>query len=555
MKTIVFGFDALDFRYLDLFDGSVPNISRLRDQGTEASLRSTHPPWTGSAWPSMYTGADPSHHGVYGFFTYDGYPDEGTHVSRSNVQQPALWNYLSKEGDRSIVMNVPVTHPAESLEGVLIPGYLATEDAVGYPEGVRDDVSDAIGEEYTIYSSAEMSTDLDAKFDGYLELIDQRRRAAVALLERHEWDLAILQVQKTDAVFHHFDEEHRFQAVYEAADRVVGDVLESLDEPVNVILCSDHGIGPVSGYQIHINDILRSNGFVETINDGGRSTPSVDKGALAETDRAGATDEDGDGGEGDAAPSGLEKPLLFGRRLASRLGVEPVDVYAAAERVGLGSTLVDLAPDTLKATAVQESVDWRRSKAYCAKGSRMGIRVNLAGREPNGVVPSSDYEAVRDELISLLSSLETPDGEPAFEFVCRREALYDGPYLERAPDVCFLPTDMNHTVSHALYGREFLPVEKHDHKPNGVFVGAGPGFSGDQSISQSQLSLTDIAPITMGLLGHSVPERMTGTVPDGLLAEQHDRADYGTVSYDTDRSEPRVNDEKVTERLEDLGYL
>src|SRR6056297_483582 len=109
-NTVVVGFDALDFRYLDAFESSLPNFERLRSEGVEAPLESTFPPWTGSAWPSMYTGTDPSHHGTYGFFRHDNYPDEGDVVSRADVDAPALWNYCSSEGLSSVVCNVPVTH-------------------------------------------------------------------------------------------------------------------------------------------------------------------------------------------------------------------------------------------------------------------------------------------------------------------------------------------------------------------------------------------------------------------------------------------------------------
>ncbi len=541
MKTVVLGFDALDWRYLERFASSLPSFTALRERGVEAPLESTHPPWTGSAWPSMYTGTDPSHHGVYGFFDYDGYPDDGHLVSRADVQRPALWNYLSDDGASSIVLNVPVTHPAEPIEGVLVPGYLAAEDDPGHPEGIRDELSDELGETYTIYSRGEISDDPDEKFAGYLELIEQRRGAAVALLENHEWEFALLQVQKTDAVFHNFADERRFRAIYEAADRLLGDVLQAVDEETNVVVCSDHGIGRLDGYQIHVNEVLAEHGFVETTSEGDRLSLGSEKKSLL-----GTSEDDSD------EPGTLERTLLAGQRVATGLGVEPSDVYAAAKRLGLESALVRLVPESMQ-RAAGETVDWRRSRAYCPDETRMGVRVNLEGREPDGVVSPSEYETVRDELVEILSALETPDGEPAFDYVCRRERLFGGPFLDDAPDVLFLPTDMDHTVSTALYGQRFVPVDAHDHKLDGVFVGAGPGF--EASADVGRLSLPDVAPIAMALLDRPVPSRMTGSVPDGLLAGPARRVDYGDIAYGTGVTEPTVDDGAVTERLEDLGYL
>lgn len=539
MKTVVLGFDALDFRYLDRFSASLPHITALRDRGVEAPLESTHPPWTGSAWPSLYTGTDPSYHGVYGFFDHHGYPNDASLVSRSSVDQPAVWDYLSNEGIPSIVTNVPITHPADPIEGVLIPGYLASENEPGHPEGIRDELGDELGEEYTIYSRHEISSDPDEKFEGYMNLIDQRRRATRSLLENREWELAFCQVQKTDAVFHNFDDEDRFRAIYEQADRLVGDVLETVDEETNVVLCSDHGIGPITGHTIYVNEILREHGYVVASDDDGNAQPTLN------TEKSSLLNE-----ETSTDRTMLEQVLLECQRVAERFGVEPNDVYSVAERLGLGGTLARYTPSSLLSAASQ-TVEWRSSKAYCSSGTRMGVRVNLAGREPNGQVQPSEYEAVREDIIEILSALETPDGEPAFEFVCRREELYDGPHLEGVPDVLFLPTEMNHTVSPTLYGRRFGPSKTYDHKRDGAFIGAGPEFQGT---APGKLSITDVAPITMSLLGQPVPSTMTGTVPEGMVRGPIARADYEETVYGT-TTEPSIDDSDVTDRLEDLGYL
>ena len=546
MKTVVLGFDALDERYLDRFADSLPAITELRERGISCTLESTHPPWTGSAWPSMYTGTDPSHHGVFGFFRYDTYPDDGALISRMDVRRPALWDYLSSEGRPSVVMNVPVTHPPDPIAGVLIPGYLAVEEERGHPEGIRDELSKEIGEAYTIYSRGEISDDLEEKFEGYLALIDQRRRAGLALLENYEWELAVLQVQKTDAVFHNFDDDEHFREIYAAADRFVADVVEAVDDETNVVLCSDHGIGPVTGYQIHVNEILREHGFVETTDRSTSPSLSTKKASLVGDeveDRSVSSDTD---------PGTLGASLIAAGRLSRKLGLDPSAVYTVAERIGIEGALLRHTPDSLREAAV-ERVDWRESRAYCADGSRMGIRINLVGREPEGSVPPSEYERVRDELIEVLSEVETPDGEPAFEFVCRREEMYDGPYAKDGPDVLFLPTEMNHTISTKLYGRRFVSIDDHDHKRDGTFVGYGPGFAED--FDGDRLSLTDVAPITMALLGRPVPTLMTGTVPDGLLVGETTWANYGEVTYGTAVEDSTIDDERVTEKLEDLGYL
>ncbi|WP_135807135.1 alkaline phosphatase family protein [Halorussus marinus] len=538
-KTVVVGFDALDFEYLDAFDESLPNFASLRESGVQAPLASTFPPWTASAWPSMYTGTDPSRHGVYGFFSPGDDPGDDELVTRNHVRRPAIWNYLSATGEPAVVLNVPVTHPAEPIEGALIPGYLAHEDDPGHPASVRDELSAAIGEPYRIYSSGETSDDKAQKRRGYLDAIEVRGRAAEYLLESYDWRVAVIQVQKTDAVFHNFDDRETFREIYEAADEVLGRVRDAAPG-ANVVVCSDHGIGRVDGYDVYLNEILREAGYVETTDDETGPSLASEKSTLTGEDDA--TDDDGSPLAANAV-SALTSAL-------GAVGLTPGDAYALARRAGIDDLLLDLLPDGA-VSAASEGVDRRASAAYC-RSTELGVRVNVAGRDPGGVVSPDEYEQVREDLVELLASLRTPDGDPVFEWVRRREAVYDGPYADRACDVLFMPTEMNHVVNPNLIGERFAPIDAHDHKPRGVFVADGPAF--DAGTDLDVLSLTDVAPIALASAGRDVPDRMSGGVPDGLLDRAVTRADYGDVAFGT-AAVGDGDDGAVEDRLADLGYI
>lgn len=564
-RTVIMGFDALDFEYVVKFIDDLPNLASLLERGTSAPLESTHPPWTGSAWPSLYTGRDPSYHGVFDFFTYDGHPDTATLVSRKDVHAPALWNYLSASGLKSVIMNVPVTHPADELDGVLVPGYLAPEDTPGYPADVREELSEALGEEYTIYSRRETERADEEKLAGYVDLIDLRRRAATYLLSSREWDFAFLEVQKTDAVFHNFDDEAAFRRIYMAADEFVGAVLEEVDEFDNVLVVSDHGIGPKQGYTIYLNEILREHGYVVESEAGGRGASLTDvKESLTESNEGVSTGsaedddarENGNRGEppsdGTTSAGGLRMRLAStARKALGAIGISPADVYTVAQRVGLESVLLSMTTNAFR-DELGGGVDWANSTAYCRSNAELGVRINLEGRDPGGVVSEAEYESVRGELIELLESVETPDGNSAFDHVIPADAVYSGPYAEDACDILIVPAGMDHIIDTNLYGRQFVTVDSYDHELEGVFIGAGPGFK--SGFETDSLSLTDVAPITMTLLGQPVPREMTGSVPEGLLTVPFAAADYEDVVYGTG-AETETTDDQVTNRLEDLGYL
>ena len=65
------------------------------------------------------------------------------------------------------------------------------------------------------------------------------------------------------------------------------------------------------------------------------------------------------------------------------------------------------------------------------------VYVHTQDRYPRGSVRSSDREAVLDDLASVLDALEV-DGRKVIRRLYRREELYEGPWLDRAPDLVLL---------------------------------------------------------------------------------------------------------------------
>lgn len=534
-RVVIVGFDALDARYLDAFEERLPHFSRFRQNGVEAPLESTFPPWTGSAWSSLYTGCSPDYHGVFDFFDYtDAYPDEAPVVTRDNVQAPAIWNYCTARDLSSIVLNVPVTHPADQIDGVLVPGYLAPESASGHPAGIRDELNDVLECDYRIYADNEMAANDEEKLEEYASLVRSRGKAASYLLEEHEWEFAFIQVQKTDTVFHNFDDGEAFRRVYTAADEVLGQILDLVDEEDTVLVCSDHGMGLTDGYTVYLNEILRDRGFVTTSGDSAGVALGDRKYELMETN------------SGSQSLHANLVELVVG--LSKSIGLSPATVYSVADRVGLGDHLKSILPGDVK-ESMSDGADWSASRAYCRSAAELGVRINQRGREPAGVVDGDEYETIREELIEILKSLETPDRTPVFESVRRREEVYDGPYTDRACDVLVVPAEMNHSLSTRMYGTEFASVTHYDHKRTGVFIGQGPGIEA----ATGSLSVVDLAPLAMAALELPIPSRMTGSIPECFNDESVQHEEYD-MCYDGEL-EPATADDDVTDRLEDLGYI
>ncbi len=68
-RVIVLGFDGIDSDLVEMWmqDGSLPNMQRLREQGSYAPLESANPPQSPVSWSSFATGTNPGKHSVFGF--------------------------------------------------------------------------------------------------------------------------------------------------------------------------------------------------------------------------------------------------------------------------------------------------------------------------------------------------------------------------------------------------------------------------------------------------------------------------------------------------------
>ena len=152
-----------------------------------------------------------------------------------------------------------------------------------------------------------------------------------------------------------------------------------------------------------------------------------------------------------------------------------------------------------------ELVDWERTVAWSDGGFCPRVYLNVAGREPLGLVTGSEYEGVRDEIRSGLAEL----GE-----VHPPENLY-GEVNGVAPDLIAYLGDLHWRAS-ALVGTTELRSPDNDtgpdeanHAHEGIYVIAAAGVRRGRG---PERDLRDIAPTILALLGEPVPADMEGAI-------------------------------------------
>jgi predicted AlkP superfamily phosphohydrolase/phosphomutase len=102
----------------------MPHLSALRQRGAWARLRSTTPPITVPAWISMVSGRDPGELGLYGFRTRPADSYALRRIDARDVQCPRLWDVLEQHGKRSSVLFVPPSSPPFRVHGELVSCFL-----------------------------------------------------------------------------------------------------------------------------------------------------------------------------------------------------------------------------------------------------------------------------------------------------------------------------------------------------------------------------------------------------------------------------------------------
>jgi predicted AlkP superfamily phosphohydrolase/phosphomutase len=480
----------------------------------------------------MYTGVNPGKHGVYSFLHFDGYDWEI--VNRSHVKEFAVWELLSMHGISSVVLNVPATHPPRQFDGVLVPGYMAPEGPTCHPTGVWDELDSELGG-YSLYGNTLRSNASDEYVADDLRRLSRMRGAAFRyLVTEHEPEFGFVQFQTTDTVYHQFpNDEEAIREVYRTVDREVGEIIDTCDPSVTLVV-SDHGLGPMNGREFRVNDYLREQGYAVTTA-AGNGMPSW-KSIVRKGDER---------NRGIGIFESLVTTTLQG---AARIGLTSQRVGALLRRLRLEDRVLETVPVDL-VRAGTEQINFPDSTAYMRVRTEMGVRLNLEGRESEGVVSSGDYDRVRSELMQALRDVVTPSGDPVFEAVHPREDVFEGPYIEDAPDIVTVPNRFDHLLVSTLKGAPSGdPTEPWEHKREGILIAMGEDIDSEAEVGDPHLF--DVTPTILATFDLPVGERMDGSpLP---VVDQTDSSTY--PSFIPSETVP-TEDEDVENRLATLGYL
>jgi predicted AlkP superfamily phosphohydrolase/phosphomutase len=129
-----------------------------------------------------------------------------------------------------------------------------------------------------------------------------------------------------------------------------------------------------------------------------------------------------------------------------------------------------------------EAVDWRRTRAWATGGYLARIFFNVQGREPHGVVPPGDVDALAVELAEKIRHIPGPAGEPLEHAPARPADLYDA-CNGHPPDLVATLGDLDFRAVDAI-GPGPIHVADNDRGPDsanhdwmGIYLASGAGIS------------------------------------------------------------------------------
>ncbi len=270
-KVAVFSIDGMPYSFVERMtaQGKLPNLKALFDTGVCRRMNSVYPTISSVAWSTYMTGVNPGAHNIYGFIDREPNPFEVFIPTSRAMKTRTLWEYLSSEGKKVVVINVPVTYPPRTVNGVLVSGFLATklEKAV-HPRELSAKLKSW---DYRIDVDAWLGRNDKEKFMSDLHTTLARRvEAGFKLIASEEWDYFHLHIMESDRICHFLwelwengdpDWAGRFEEFFEEIDDYLGQFRERLPDGTHLIVLSDHGFCAVKK-EVYMNKWLSDNKYL-----------------------------------------------------------------------------------------------------------------------------------------------------------------------------------------------------------------------------------------------------------------------------------------------------
>jgi predicted AlkP superfamily phosphohydrolase/phosphomutase len=435
-------FDSVSVPLLNelLTDGLLPTLDGLRRKGTWVNLSTPTEYFEGAGSYAIYTGIDVGGHGQYYPWLWS--PSEQRIRFMDDLPIPeTLWERVGRAGRRSLIIDPYEVRPPQDMQGLFLSGWQFKNRIVlrscSLPESLfrsleREYGRPPVGEE--VYGPPSTPEVVRLR-NSLLAAPNRLATVTTALLKREKFDvvwvtasaahlaghrfLKMSQVSAAVDLEQHPELETTLADIYRATDEAMGRMVAALPTDADILVVSPAGMGPNSS---------RS-----------QLLPNMIKATLA-------------GGLGRTTAKGAPSSSL----LSTVRSIVPTSL-----RSWIAKALPDKWAVALATRLELRGVDWSNTQAFMMPNDDAGfVRLNLRGRERDGIVDPRDADALMEAISTGLKTFKDPDGRPAIKRIVRISDIgIDGPCVPQMPDLIVQWNDRAVTptagVSSPLYGEIF----------------------------------------------------------------------------------------------------
>ena len=389
--------------------GLLPNFAKLFDESISSATRNPEIIYSATLWPGFNAGLWPGRHNNYFYLQFESQSYRLRPFLPEHLSADSIWNAVEQKGHRVAIIDVPdarLARTSRTLQVSYWGEHLPRHPLTCWPRSLEQELLRVVGKDTVGLCDLfrQRPQELRRLKDGLIERATRRADLALSVFARGPWDLFVLNFSEAHCAGHqlwathdpkHPQHQPEFRAllgedplleVYQAIDCSLGRVVDALGEDAFLMVLATHGMGPRYDANAALDAVLRRLD--------GLDVPKLSR--PMETMRKMWLQ----------LPGMVRRPF---RRLADR-------IYDAPR---------------------QRARTTRRFFSIPTTDNCGGVRFNLKGREPKGLVePGTPYQHLCDWLErELLSLVNVATGAPAVKRILRGDLLFAGPFRNEFPDL------------------------------------------------------------------------------------------------------------------------